>query len=207
MKRIDKRMIDFVGALVLLAFFLPLLLVIAGHLYLFYERKVFFIQERTGLYGRSFFILKFRTMTDRADGHGNLLPDAERLTRFGYWLRALSLDELPQLINVLKGEMSLVGPRPLLAEYWPLYDAVQKRRHEVRPGITGWAQINGRNALNWTQKFQLDNWYVDNHSVLLDLKILYLTFSPLIQRKNIVQEGQVSCEKFRGNPIPQKVMV
>lgn len=205
-----KKIIDFFGSLVLLVFFSPLLLVISLHLYLFHDRKVFFIQERVGLHGRIFSIIKFRTMADITDRNGNLLPDGDRLTRFGYWLRTLSLDELPQLINVLKGEMSLVGPRPLLVEYWPLYNNFQRRRHEVLPGITGWAQVNGRNGLNWSQKFQYDIWYVNNQSLMLDLKVIFMTVATILQRKNISQDGQVSCEKFKGNPkelMPQNVVI
>ncbi len=160
---------------------------------------VFFRQVRPGLQGRPFTMVKFRTMTDARDSHGQLLPDADRLTTFGRFLRASSLDELPELWNVLKGEMSLVGPRPLLMEYLPLYSPVQARRHEVRPGITGWAQINGRNALNWKEKFELDVWYVDNQTFWLDIKILFLTVKKVIIREGISAKGTPTAAKFTGN--------
>lgn len=160
---------------------------------------VFFRQHRPGLQGRPFMMIKFRTMTDERDEQGQLLPDDKRLTPFGKFLRSTSLDELPELINVLKGEMSLVGPRPLLMEYLPLYSPEQARRHEVRPGITGWAQVNGRNAISWEEKFKLDVWYVDNQSLWLDLKILWMTFAKVFKREGISQEGQATAEKFKGN--------
>jgi len=161
---------------------------------------VLFRQERPGKGGRPFQMLKFRSMTDaRLPGSGSLLPDAERLTPFGKWLRSTSLDELPELWNVLKGDMSLVGPRPLLMEYLPLYDAHQRRRHEVRPGITGWAQVNGRNAISWEEKFELDVWYVDNQSFFLDMKILFMTVQKVLARDGITAEGSASVEKFKGN--------
>ena len=160
---------------------------------------IFFTQARPGLNGKPFTMYKFRTMTDERDAEGNLLPDALRLTGFGKFIRSTSLDEVPALINVLKGEMSLVGPRPLLMEYLPLYTSEQTRRHEVRPGITGWAQVNGRNALSWEEKFELDVWYVDNRSLWLDIKILWLTVIKVIKRDGISQAGNVTMEKFRGN--------
>jgi lipopolysaccharide/colanic/teichoic acid biosynthesis glycosyltransferase len=160
---------------------------------------VLFRQQRPGLHGRPFTMLKFRTMTDARDAFGNLLPDAERLTLFGRWLRSTSLDELPELINVLRGDMSLVGPRPLLMEYLPLYSAEQARRHEVRPGITGWAQINGRNALRWEEKFALDVWYVDNWSLGLDLRILALTVLRVVRRDGISAQGEATMPKFQGS--------
>jgi lipopolysaccharide/colanic/teichoic acid biosynthesis glycosyltransferase len=160
---------------------------------------VLFRQTRPGQHGRPFTMYKFRTMTDERDADGSLLPDVQRLTGFGRFLRSTSLDELPALFNVLKGEMSLVGPRPLLMEYLPIYSPEQVRRHEVRPGITGWAQVNGRNAISWEEKFKLDVWYVDNRSFWLDMKILWLTVGKVLKRDGISQEGSVTMEKFRGS--------
>lgn len=160
---------------------------------------VLFVQERPGRHGRPFRMYKFRTMSDARDAQGELLPDAERLTAFGTWLRASSLDELPELINVLKGEMSLVGPRPLLMEYLPLYSPEQARRHEVRPGITGWAQVNGRNAISWDEKFALDSWYVENHSLWLDMKILGLTLWRVLRRDGISAAGEATMPRFTGS--------
>jgi lipopolysaccharide/colanic/teichoic acid biosynthesis glycosyltransferase len=159
---------------------------------------VLFVQQRPGLRGRPFKLLKFRTMMDGRDAQGRLLPDAERLTPFGRFLRSSSLDELPELFNVLKGDMSLVGPRPLLMEYLPRYTPEQARRHDVRPGITGWAQVNGRNALSWEEKFKLDVWYVDHQSFALDLKILWMTLFRVFQRKSISAEGHATMPKFMG---------
>lgn len=158
----------------------------------------FFRQQRPGLHGKPFMMLKFRTMTNARDADGNLLPDAVRLTFFGRFLRSSSLDELPELINVLFGDMSLVGPRPLLMEYLPRYSPEQARRHEVRPGITGWAQVNGRNAISWEEKFKLDVWYVDNRSFWVDLKIIWLTLIKVFKREGIAQDGQATMEKFTG---------
>lgn len=160
---------------------------------------IFFRQARPGLYGKPFTLLKFRTMTDARDAQGKLLPDAERLTAFGRFLRRTSLDELPELINVLRGEMSLVGPRPLLMAYLERYTPEQMRRHDVRPGITGWAQVNGRNALRWEEKFALDVWYLDHQSLWLDLKIILLTLWKILQREGISQPGQVTMEEFLGS--------
>jgi lipopolysaccharide/colanic/teichoic acid biosynthesis glycosyltransferase len=160
---------------------------------------VFFRQQRPGLHGKPFRMVKFRTMTDARDAQGNLLPDAERLTRFGKFLRSSGLDELPELWNVVKGDMSLVGPRPLLMQYLDRYTPEQARRHEVRPGVTGWAQVNGRNAISWEQKFAYDLWYVDNLSFWLDLKILWLTVRKIIVREGISQAGQATMEEFMGN--------
>ena len=160
---------------------------------------VFFRQMRPGLHGQPFEMIKFRTMTDERGPDGKLLPDADRLTPFGRWLRASSLDELPELWNVLKGDMSLVGPRPLLMEYLPLYSPEQARRHEVRPGITGWAQVNGRNAISWEEKFALDVWYVDNHSLWLDIKILWLTVKKVLVRDGISAAGEATMPKFTGS--------
>ena len=160
---------------------------------------VFFVQERPGLKGKPFRLIKFRTMTDERDDKGDLLPDEKRLTGFGKWLRATSIDELPELWNVLKGEMSLVGPRPLLMEYLPLYSPEQARRHDVRPGITGWAQVNGRNAISWEEKFAADVWYVDNQSFVLDMKILLRTLSAILTRQGISHAGQATMPRFTGN--------
>lgn len=160
---------------------------------------ILFRQQRPGYKGRPFHIFKFRTMIDRFAPDGSLLPDSERLTRFGRVLRSTSLDELPELFNILRGEMSVVGPRPLLMEYLPLYSAEQARRHDMPPGLTGWAQVNGRNALSWQDKFRLDVWYVDHWSFWLDLKIIFLTLVKVFQREGITQEGQATAEKFTGN--------
>ena len=160
---------------------------------------VFFQQVRPGLKGRPFKMIKFRTMSNQCDAGGNLLPDAQRLTLFGRFLRSTSLDELPELWNVLKGDMSLVGPRPLLMEYLPLYSSEQARRHEVRPGITGWAQVNGRNALSWEEKFKLDVWYVDNRSIWLDLKVLLMTVKKVFVRDGISADGEATMSKFQGS--------
>jgi len=194
-----KRMLDLIvgGAAVLIL--LPVLLVVALLVRLNLGSPVLFKQQRPGLGGRPFFMLKFRTMSDARDSNGDLLPDEVRLGRFGRWLRASSLDELPELFNVLAGDMSLVGPRPLLLEYLPLYTPEQNRRHELRPGITGWAQVNGRNAISWNEKFALDVWYVDHWSLGLDLRILWMTLVRVLRREGISQEGQVTAEKFRGN--------
>lgn len=159
---------------------------------------VIFKQERPGLNGKSFYLYKFRTMTDEKDEKGDLVPDEKRLTDFGKLLRKLSLDELPQLINVIKGDVSFVGPRPLLMEYLPLYTPEQARRHDVRPGMTGWAQVNGRNAISWEKKFELDVWYVENKSFLLDMKIIYLTLIKVCKQEAITQEGHVTTRKFVG---------
>lgn len=160
---------------------------------------IIFKQERPGLHGTPFYIYKFRSMTDEHDEKGELLPDHIRLTSFGKFLRKVSLDELPQLINVLKGDISLVGPRPLLMDYLELYTPEQKRRHEVKPGITGWAQVNGRNAITWEEKFKLDVWYVDNRSFMLDLKILFMTVIKVFKSEGINQKGHVTIEKFKGS--------
>ncbi|MFJ7508723.1 sugar transferase [Peribacillus simplex] len=159
---------------------------------------VIFKQERPGLNGKPFYLFKFRTMTDEKDEKGDLVPDEKRLTDLGKLLRKLSLDELPQLFNVMKGDVSFVGPRPLLMEYLPLYTSEQARRHDVRPGMTGWAQVNGRNAISWEKKFELDVWYVDNQSFLLDMKIIYLTLIKVCKQEAITQEGHVTTQKFVG---------
>jgi lipopolysaccharide/colanic/teichoic acid biosynthesis glycosyltransferase len=161
-------------------------------------KPIFFRQQRPGLDGKIFGIYKFRTMTNEKDGNGKLLPDEDRLVGIGKFIRSTSLDELPQLFNVLKGEMSFVGPRPLLVEYLERYNAEQKRRHDIKPGITGWAQVNGRNAISWEEKFKLDVWYVENQSFLLDMKILWMTFLKVIKRSDISQQGQATMEVFKG---------
>jgi sugar transferase EpsL len=186
--------IAFIGLVVMAMPMLLLSLLIALKL----GRPVLFIQIRPGLHGKPFKMVKFRTMTNKRDEDGNLLPDAIRLTSFGRFLRSSSLDELPELWNVLKGDMSLVGPRPLLMEYLPLYSETQKRRHEARPGITGWAQVNGRNALSWDEKFELDVWYVENKSFLLDLRILVTTIKKVIVREGISANGEETMPKFKG---------
>lgn len=194
-----KRLLDFTAALFGIILLSPLILVLILLIRQKLGSPVLFTQTRPGLYGKPFKMVKFRTMTDARDTDGNLLPDNIRLTALGRFLRSTSLDELPELWNVLKGEMSLVGPRPLLMEYLPLYTQAQARRHEVRPGITGWAQINGRNAISWNEKFTLDVWYVDNQSFWLDLKILLLTIKKVFVREGISAEGEATMPKFTGN--------
>ena len=195
-----KRLFDFfVTLLALLVLAMPLLSLI----WLVRQklgRPVFFHQVRPGLHGKPFRMIKFRTMTDERGPDGKLLPDADRLTPFGGLLRATSLDELPELWNVLKGDMSLVGPRPLLMEYLPFYSPEQARRHEVRPGVTGWAQVNGRNTISWEDKFRLDTWYVDNRSLWLDIRILWLTVKRVLVRDGINAEGEATMSKFTGKP-------
>ena len=196
-----KRAFDLflvLGALLLLW---PLLLALAALVWLRHGWPVFFCQQRPGLGGCPFLLAKFRTMNQARDAQGNLLPDAQRLTRFGRFLRSTSLDELPELLNVLRGDMSLVGPRPLLMEYLPRYTPEQARRHEVRPGITGWAQVNGRNNIPWEEKFKLDVWYVDHRSLWLDLKILALTVIHVFQRKDISAAGHTTMPKFTGSTV------
>lgn len=194
-----KRFFDVLVAVVGLAVLWPVLVVVAVAVRLILGAPVFFRQVRPGLHGVPFELLKFRTMRLVCEGRGCTLSDEERLTRFGELLRRTSLDELPQLINVLRGEMSLVGPRPLLMEYLSLYTPSQARRHEVRPGITGWAQVNGRNAISWEEKFEHDVWYVDNQSFWLDMKILLMTFAHLFKRKNISHAGHVTMPRFTGS--------
>lgn len=189
---------DIGGAAVGLVFCAPLLAVIAFLVRITLGSPIFFRQQRPGLHGKPFTLLKFRTMTDARDSDGNLLPDEQRLTPFGQFLRRTSLDELPELFNVLKGDMSLVGPRPLLMQYLDRYTPQQMRRHEVKPGITGWAQVNGRNALSWEQKFALDVWYVDHLSLWLDLKIILLTMWKVLRREGISQEGFATMPEFMG---------
>lgn len=194
-----KRIFDISTVLLSAPLWLPVVILVAAVVRIRIGSPVLFRQQRPGLNGRPFIILKFRTMRDVLDSKGQPLPDEERMTHFGSFLRSTSLDELPEMFNVLKGDMSLVGPRPLLMEYLPLYSTEQARRHEVRPGITGWAQINGRNAISWGQRFQLDVWYVDNHSILLDLKILWLTMTKVLKRENVNESGQATMSKFKGN--------
>lgn len=193
-----KRVIDFSITFIGLLIISPVLLVLTGILYFSNNRIVFFTQERPGKNGKIFKVIKFKTMTDARDAEGQLLPDSERLTKTGRFIRSTSLDELPQLINVLKGDMALIGPRPLLVKYLPLYNKNQFRRHEVRPGMTGWAQVNGRNAISWTKKLELDVWYVDHCSWWMDLKIIFLTIKKVLFRENISQQGQATIEAFNG---------
>ena len=195
-----KRGIDFLIALVALVCISPVLAVVT--VWLHFANKgagAFFLQERPGLHGKIFKIIKYKTMTDERDAEGNLLPDKDRLTKVGKFVRSTSIDELPQLINVLKCDMALVGPRPLLPEYLPLYSIEQARRHEVRPGITGWAQCHGRNAITWADKFKLDVWYVNNCTFLTDIKILIRTINTVLNRNGISQEGNATMEPFNGN--------
>ena len=199
-KNFFKRIIDFLIVLTVLFFIWPLLLVV--YIWLTIANKgagAIFIQERPGKNGKIFKVIKFKTMTDGRDAEGNLLPDAERLTKVGKFVRSTSIDELPQLINVLKGDMALIGPRPLLVQYLPLYSKEQARRHEVRPGITGWAQCNGRNAISWKKKFELDVWYVDHLSLVTDVKVMCITIKKVLFREGISQEGQATMEPFNGN--------
>ena len=194
-----KRIFDFLVALFVLLTLLPVVIVVAVLIRFKLGSPILFTQDRPGLNGKIFKMMKFRSMLDAKDKHGNLLPDNERMTKFGAFLRSTSLDELPGLFNVLKGDMSLVGPRPLLVQYLPLYSEEQARRHNVRPGITGWAQVNGRNAISWEQKFKLDVWYVDNQSFWLDIKILLLTVKKVFVREGISADGHVTIEPFKGS--------
>ena len=195
-----KRLIDFIVVFGVLVIIWPILLIMT--LWLHFGNRgagAFFTQERPGQYGKIFKVIKFKTMTDERDENGDLLPDEKRLTKIGKFIRSTSVDELPQLFNVLKGDMSLIGPRPLLPHYLPLYSKEQARRHEVRPGITGWAQVNGRNAISWTKKFELDVWYVDHCSFLLDLKIIFLTVKKVFVREGISSDTSATMEPFIGN--------
>jgi hypothetical protein len=200
-KKIIKRFLDFIIALIGLILILPLFVLVIVGLFFANHGKPFFFQLRPGKNGQLFKIIKFKTMNDKKDENGNLLSDEYRLTKIGAFVRKTSLDEIPQLLNVLKGDMSLIGPRPLLPEYLPLYNESQRRRHEVKPGITGWAQVNGRNAISWEQKFEYDVWYVENVSFLLDLKILYQTIKKVFKREGITAENSVSAEAFKGNSL------
>ena len=199
-ERSVKRTLDFVFVVCILAIVWPILLLLAFWLYFANKGAgAFFIQERPGKHGKIFKVIKFKTMTDERDEDDNLLPDEKRLTKIGKFIRSTSIDELPQLINVLKGDMALIGPRPLLPQYLPLYSKEQARRHAVRPGITGWAQVNGRNAISWTKKFELDVLYVDHCSFLLDLKIIFLTIKKVFVREGISSDTSVTMEAFTGN--------
>jgi len=194
-----KRIFDIFVAFTALTLLSPILLIICVFIMKTMGSPIIFKQSRPGKDGKIFEIIKFRTMLNNLDDNGDFLPDEERLTKFGIWLRNSSLDELPELINVIKGDMSIVGPRPLLIEYLPLYSEHQARRHEVLPGITGWAQINGRNSLTWDEKFNFDVWYVDNHNILLDIKIIFKTFSKVLSKSGIDDDIGVGQEKFKGN--------
>lgn len=197
--RVLKRSFDVLFVSLFSPLWVPLLFVVAVMVRLRLGSPLFFVQVRPGFRGRPFKMIKFRTMTDSRDAQGTLRPDAERMTVFGRWLRSTSLDELPELWHVLKGDMSLVGPRPLLLEYLPLYSEEQRRRHCARPGITGWAQVNGRNAIGWPDKLRLDVWYVDHQSLCLDLRILWLTLVRVFQRHGISADGQATMAKFTGD--------
>ncbi|MEH7549364.1 sugar transferase [Neobacillus vireti] len=194
-----KRLFDFVLTFILFVSLFPIFLIIAFLVKLKLGSPIIFKQQRPGLSGKPFFLYKFRTMTDERDKKGHLLPDSVRLTGFGKFLRKYSLDEYPQLINVLKGDISLVGPRPLLMEYLPLYTEEQFKRHTVKPGITGWAQVNGRNSISWEEKFELDVWYVNHHCFLLDLKILFLTIYKVVKKEGIAHKSHVTMPVFKGN--------
>ncbi|MFW5792640.1 MAG: sugar transferase [Bacteroidota bacterium] len=199
-KSFFKRIIDLLLSLFFLLLISPLFIAISLFLSIANDGKPFFVQKRPGKNGRIFKIIKFKTMNDKKDSHGNLLPPKQRITKIGKLIRATSLDELPQLINVLKGDMSLIGPRPLLVEYLPLYNDFQKRRHEVKPGITGWAQVNGRNAISWEEKFKFDVWYVDHVSFVLDIKIILLTIKKVIFREGVDKTKDITMEPFKGTP-------
>ena len=199
-KHFFKRFFDFWISLIVLIIISPILLVVT--MWLHFANKgagAFFLQERPGKDGKIFKVIKFKTMTDERDAEGNLLPDAQRLTKVGRFVRSTSIDELPQLINVLKGDMALIGPRPLLVKYLPLYSEEQMRRHEVRPGISGWAQCHGRNSISWTEKFKLDVWYVDHCTLWTDLKVILITVMKVVKRDGISEEGQATIEAFNGH--------
>ena len=199
-KNFFKRFLDFWVSLIVLILISPILLVIT--IWLHFANKgagAFFFQERPGKDAKIFKVIKFKTMTDERDAEGNLLPDEQRLTKVGKFVRSTSIDELPQLINVLKGDMALIGPRPLLPQYLPLYSPEQARRHEVRPGISGWAQCHGRNAISWTEKFKLDVWYVDHVSLMTDLKVIWITIMKVIKRADINEAGHATMEAFNGH--------
>ena len=200
-KNFIKPAIDFVLALVGFLFLSPVFVLVTIGLFFANEGKPFFFQLRPGKNGKIFKIIKFKTMTDKKDENGNLLPDADRLTKIGSFVRKTSLDEIPQLLNVIKGDMALVGPRPLLPQYLELYNDFQRRRNEVKPGITGWAQVNGRNSISWEKKFEYDVWYVDNVSFLLDIKILIMTVLKVVKSEGINEQGQATSNEFKGNNI------
>lgn len=194
-----KRIIDLILALIGFIVLSPIFIFVAIGLYFANDGKPFFFQARPGLNGKIFEIIKFKTMSDKKDANGNLLPDIDRITQLGAFVRKTSLDEIPQLINVIKGDMAIIGPRPLLPQYLPLYNEVQKRRHDVRPGITGWAQVNGRNAISWTKKFELDVWYVDHVSFSSDVKVFFLTFKKVFKSEGVSADGHVTIEPYNGN--------
>jgi len=194
-----KRFFDFILSLLLLIFTSPLIIIISIILYFTNKGEIFFIQPRPGKNEKIFFIIKFKTMNEKKNENSELLPDDERITRIGKIIRKTSIDELPQLINVIKGDLSLIGPRPLLVDYLPLYSDFQRRRHEVKPGITGWAQVNGRNAISWEEKFKLDVWYVDNISIFLDMKILILTLVKVVKSEGVNASTSSTMEAFNGN--------
>ena len=200
-KNFIKPVIDFVLALVGFLFLSPVFVLVTIGLFFANDGKPFFFQLRPGKNGKIFKIIKFKTMTDKKDENGNLLPDADRLTKIGSFVRKTSLDEIPQLLNVIKGDMALVGPRPLLPQYLELYNDFQRRRNEVKPGITGWAQVNGRNSISWEKKFEYDVWYVDNVSFLLDIKILIMTVLKVVKSEGINEQGQATSNEFKGNNI------
>lgn len=193
-----KRFFDIILSFSLLLLFIPCFAILYLMVCLKLGRPALFVQQRPGRYGRPFHLIKFRTMTNRYDSSGSLLPDKERISSFGSLLRSTSIDELPEIVNVLKGEMSFVGPRPLLMEYLPLYSSEQSKRHNVRPGITGWAQVNGRNAVDWPERLALDIWYVENQSFSLDMRIFFMTVRQVLSRKGVSQEGHVTMSKFTG---------
>jgi undecaprenyl phosphate N,N'-diacetylbacillosamine 1-phosphate transferase len=200
-----KSCFDFFIALVGFIILSPVFIIVVILLFIVNSGNPFFFQTRPGKHEKIFKVIKFKTMNDKKDGNGNFLPDAKRLTAAGKFIRKTSLDEIPQLLNVIKGDMSLIGPRPLLIEYLPLYNEIQKRRHKVKPGITGWAQVNGRNAISWEQKFDYDVWYVDRVSFLLDVKILIMTFRNVFQAKGISQQGHATMPFFEGTQTQQKI--
>ena len=194
-----KRFFDVAIALIAIVIFSPLLFFVFLLLLISNQGNPFFFQKRPGLKGKIFKVIKFKTMNEKRDAHGSLLPDAKRLTKLGIFLRKTSFDEGPQVLNILKGDMSIIGPRPLLPEYLPLYNKTQKKRHDVKPGITGWAQINGRNAISWKKKFEYDVWYVENRSFLLDVKIFFKTFLKVVKSEGVNKEGEVTTTKFKGS--------
>lgn len=198
-RNVLKRLIDLMLASTAFLLAFPVFLLTAIVLYVLNDGKPFFFQVRPGKQSKLFTVIKFKTMNDKKDAKGDLLPDADRLTLFGKWVRKTSLDEIPQLLNVIKGDMSVIGPRPLLVEYLPLYTPLQARRHDVRPGITGWAQVNGRNAISWERKFELDVWYVEHLSLLLDLKIVFLTVFKVFKSEGISSDTSATMEKFTGS--------
>lgn len=198
-RKIIKPILDFSLALIGFLMLSPIFIMVAIGLYFANDGKPFFFQLRPGKDGKIFKIIKFKTMNDKKDAYGNLLPDADRLTKIGSFVRKTSLDEIPQLLNVIKGDMSLIGPRPLLPSYLELYNDFQRRRNEVKPGITGWAQVNGRNSISWEKKFEYDVWYVDNISFLLDCKILIMTIFKVFKSEGINEEGQATSQEFKGN--------